>query len=653
MEKYQTLKYMNMINNNKALNYFLLIWLLIVSCSTSKNANGQQSVSKKAQSLFNEGLKFQSYGEYEQAINLFKQSIKKAPKFLNAYDALANTYQKNNQLINSKNTYLKLLSLKSDHFFGLYELGNIYFDLGNLDSSEFYYRRFLRMNSSNDKYAQNAQLNLRNINFSRDAFKNPVNVNPVNMGSSINSKDQEYSPAFAIDEKTIYITKRMGNLSDNRPNEDLYFAELNDKSWDKVKDIGPPINTIENEGAFSISSDGNYIFFTSCSRNGGKGQCDIWLTSKKNNRWDEPKNLQSPINTKYWESQPSISSDGRMLYFSSDRPGGYGGTDIWVSEFSNSGWSAPKNLGPTVNTSKDEQFPFIHSDNRTLYFSSNGHPGLGKSDLYLTRKDVKLNWETPINMGYPINSRGQDWNLVVARDGKTAYFSSDQLKGFGGLDIYTFQLPEKLQAEKVSYLRGYVRDAITKQPLSANVELSPINGEPTTLTYAKPGTGMFLVPLKTNMKYALTIDKDGYLFYTEFYNMPAIQRDQPIELFIDLEKIELGNSVVLKNIFFDTDKSDIKDESKQELEKLIDFLSENNSIRIEISGHTDNVGDSKHNMVLSENRAKSVCDFLTNNGIEKSRLTYKGFGDTQPIKQNNTDENRAKNRRTEFKIIQT
>lgn len=653
MEKYQTLKYMNMINNNKALNYFLLIWLLIVSCSTSKNANGQQSVSKKAQSLFNEGLKFQSYGEYEQAINLFKQSIKKAPKFLNAYDALANTYQKNNQLINSKNTYLKLLSLKSDHFFGLYELGNIYFDLGNLDSSEFYYRRFLRMNSSNDKYAQNAQLNLRNINFSRDAFKNPVNVNPVNMGSSINSKDQEYSPAFAIDEKTIYITKRMGNLSDNRPNEDLYFAELNDESWDKVKDIGPPINTIENEGAFSISSDGNYIFFTSCSRNGGKGQCDIWLTSKKNNRWDEPKNLQSPINTKYWESQPSISSDGRMLYFSSDRPGGYGGTDIWVSEFSISGWSAPKNLGPTVNTSKDEQFPFIHSDNRTLYFSSNGHPGLGKSDLYLTRKDVKLNWETPINMGYPINSRGQDWNLVVARDGKTAYFSSDQLKGFGGLDIYTFQLPEKLQAEKVSYLRGYVRDAITKQPLSANVELSPINGEPTTLTYAKPGTGMFLVPLKTNMKYALTIDKDGYLFYTEFYNMPAIQRDQPIELFIDLEKIELGNSVVLKNIFFDTDKSDIKDESKQELEKLIDFLSENNSIRIEISGHTDNVGDSKHNMVLSENRAKSVCDFLTNNGIEKSRLTYKGFGDTQPIKQNNTDENRAKNRRTEFKIIQT
>lgn len=642
-----------MINNNKALNYFLLIWLLIVSCSTSKNANGQQSVSKKAQSLFNEGLKFQSYGEYEQAINLFKQSIKKAPKFLNAYDALANTYQKDNQLINSKNTYLKLLSLKSDHFFGLYELGNIYFDLGNLDSSEFYYRRFLRMNSSNDKYAQNAQLNLRNINFSRDAFKNPVKVNPVNMGSSINSENQEYSPAFAIDEKTIYITKRMGNLSDNRPNEDLYFAELNDESWDKVKDIGPPINTIENEGAFSISSDGNYIFFTSCSRNGGKGQCDIWLTSKKNNRWDEPKNLQSPINTKYWESQPSISSDGRMLYFSSDRPGGYGGTDIWVSEFSISGWSAPKNLGPTVNTSKDEQFPFIHSDNRTLYFSSNGHPGLGKSDLYLTRKDVKLNWETPINMGFPINSRGQDWNLVVARDGKTAYFSSDQLKGFGGLDIYTFQLPEKLQAEKVSYLSGYVRDAITKQPLSANVELSPINGEPTTLTYAKPGTGMFLVPLKTNMKYALTIDKDGYLFYTEFYNMPAIQRDQPIELFIDLEKIKLGNSVVLKNIFFDTDKSDIKDESKQELEKLIDFLSENNSIRIEISGHTDNIGDSKHNMVLSENRAKSVCDFLTNNGIEKSRLTYKGFGDTQPIKQNNTDENRAKNRRTEFKIIQT
>ena len=644
---------MNMINNIRTLNYSFIVWIFIVSCSTIKNAEGQQGISKKAQSLFNEGLKLQGYGEYEQAINLFQQSLKKSPGFINAYDALANTYQKNNQLIRAKNAYINLLSIKSDHFYGLYELGNIYFELGLLDSSEYYYKRFLNINESDDKYAQKAQLNMMNIQFSREAINNPVSVTPINMGSTINSKEQEYSPAFAIDEKTIYITKRMGNLSDIRPNEDLYYAELKDSSWEKVKNIGPPINTSENEGAFSISSDGNYIFFTSCSRLGGKGQCDIWITSKNNNRWSEPKNIQAPINTKYWESQPSISSDGRLLYFTSDRPGGYGGTDIWVSEFSSSGWSEPKNLGPSINTSKDEQFPFIHSDNSTLYFSSNGHPGLGKSDLYLSKKVENFKWGEPINLGYPINSRGQDWNLVVARDGKTAYFSSDQLDGFGGLDIYTFQLPKELQADKVNYLRGYVRDAITKKPLSASVELSPINGEASTLTYAKTGTGIFLVPLKTDMQYALTIDKNGYLFHTENFNMPDIRSENAIELFIDLEKIMLGNTVVLNNIFFDTDKYDLKDESKQELNKLLIFLKENRNIKIEISGHTDNIGDSKHNMILSENRAKSVCDYLISNSIDKSRLTYKGYGDTRPINDNNTKQNRAKNRRTEFKVIET
>lgn len=644
---------MNMINNKWTFNCFVIVCIIFASCATTKNAEGQQKVPKKAQSLFNEGLKMQGYGEYQEAIELFKQSIKKAPGFINAYDALANTYQKNNQLKKSKNTYLKLITLNHDHFYGLYELGNIYFELGELDSSEYYYQRFLGVNKSNDKYAQNTRLNISNIQFSRDAINNPTDVTPINLGSNINSNDQEYSPAFAIDEKTIYITKRMGDLSDTRPNEDLYFATLNNKKWGKVKNIGSPINTIENEGAFSVSSDGNYIFFTSCSRLGGKGQCDIWITSQKNNRWSEPQNLQSPINTKYWESQPSITSDGRKLYFTSDRPGGYGGTDIWVSEFSNKGWSEPKNLGPSVNTTKDEQFPFIHADNNTLYFSSNGHPGMGKSDLYLVRKIDENSWESPINLGYPINTQGQDWNLVVARNGKTAYFSSDQLNGLGGLDIYTFELPIKLQAEKVNYLRGYVRDAITKLPLSANVELTPITGESSTITYANQDKGIFLVPLKTNMEYALTIDKNDYLFYSENFNMPNIQTDEPIEIFIDLEKIELGNTVILNNIFFDTDKFELKEESKQELEKLIVFLKENKNIKIEISGHTDNIGDSVHNMNLSKNRAKSVCEYLMDNQIEEKRLTFKGYGDTRPIVENTTKENRAKNRRTEFKIIET
>jgi len=210
---------MNMINNKWTFNCFVIVCIIFASCATTKNAEGQQKVPKKAQSLFNEGLKMQGYGEYQEAIELFKQSIKKAPGFINANDALANTYQKNNQLKKSKNTYLKLITLNHDHFYGLYELGNIYFELGELDSSEYYYQRFLGVNKSNDKYAQNTRLNISNIQFSRDAINNPTDVTPINLGSNINSNDQEYSPAFAIDEKTIYITKRMGDLSDTRPNE--------------------------------------------------------------------------------------------------------------------------------------------------------------------------------------------------------------------------------------------------------------------------------------------------------------------------------------------------------------------------------------------------------------------------------------------------
>ncbi len=630
----------------------LLIFTLH-SCVSIPNALGQERITKKAQSLFDEGLKYQGYGEYKQAILLFQEAIKKAPGFLNAYDALANTYQKNNQMNEAKNTYLQLINLKPDHFFGLYELGHVFFELSNLDSSALYYKLFLDINKSNDKYAKQEELNLINISFSKAAMENPVDVTPINLGPSINTSEQEYSPAFAIDEKTIYITRRIGDLSDTRPNEDIYYSKKIDGNWQKIQSIGPPVNTIENEGAFSVSSDGNYIFFTSCSRSGGKGQCDLWITIQKNNTWSEPLNLQSPINTKYWESQPSISSDGKTLFFTSDRPGGYGGTDIWMAIFGENGWSEPVNLGPNINTSKDEQFPFIHADNQTLYFSSEGHPGMGKSDLFVSYKTADNTWEEPINLGYPINSNGFDWNLIVSRDGKTAYYSSDKIEGNGGLDIYTFELPEFIRAKQVGYLKGLVRDAKTKNPLSASIELTPLRGiNLPIVTYAEDNDGVFLVPLKSNMQYALTIDKKGYLFHSECFNMPQVISGEPIEIYIDLEKIEIGNSVVLNNIFFDTDKYDLKKESMQELDKLLQFLKNNVTTQIEISGHTDNLGSSEHNLELSQNRAQSVYNYLINHAIDSNRIQFKGYGDQKPIVPNNSDENRAKNRRTEFKITQ-
>ena len=399
-------------------------------------------------------------------------------------------------------------------------------------------------------------------------------------------------------------------------------------------------------------TDGNYIFFTSCSRPGGVGQCDIWLTMNKEGIWTDPANLQKPINTKYWESQPSISSNGKMLYFTSDRPGGYGGTDLWVAKFGEKGWEEPTNLGPEINTPKDEQFPFIHSDGVTLYFSSEGHRGMGKSDLFISHLKPDGKWETPRNLGYPINTIGEDWNLVVGRDGETAYYSTDKLPNTqGGMDIYSFKLPKEMQAQRVNYAKGYVRDAKTKKPLGASVILTPMDNSSPTFTFASEKTGVFTVALVANMQYALTIDKPGYLFHSEYFDMPNVETDKPFELYIDLQKIEVGNSIILKNIFFDTDKFDLKPKSTSELEKLYTFLINNGVVKIEISGHTDNVGGSSHNQKLSENRAKSVYTYLINKGIDAGRLTYKGYGDTKPLSDNATEQGRAINRRTEFKII--
>lgn len=627
-------------------------FLIFSACGQTKKATAQNEPSKKSQALFTKGLQQQSLGEYNDAVSSFKAAIKKSPGFLDAYDALAHTFQKAGASDRAVSVYRQLLELKSDHLYALYSLGNIYISNEQIDSAEYYFRTFLKYNKTKDKNTSIAVRNLQNISFMREAIANPMDINPINIGSSINTNEQEYSPAFAIDEQTMYITRRTGDLRDSRPNEDIYFATRNtDGSWNPIKNLGRPINTSDNEGAFSISSDGHYIFFTSCSRRGGKGQCDIWLTIDNDGEWSEPMNLQAPINTRHWESQPSIASNGKTLYFTSDRPGGYGGTDLWKANFGETGWEEPINLGPEINTPFDEQFPFIHSDNNTLYFSSEGHPGMGKSDLFLSRLGPEGNWGSPVNLGHPINTSGYDWNMIVARDGKTALYSSDKMPdGKGGLDIYTFQLPTKLQAQRVSYARGFIRDADTKRPLAASVILTPQSGGVSTNTYADQTDGMFLVPLKADQKYALTIDKDGYLLHSEYFDMPNVDTDKPFEIIIDLKKVKIGKSVVLKNVFFDTDKYELKENSINELQKLIDFMKINPDISIEIGGHTDNVGNKTNNIELSTNRAKSVYNYLVKNGVSSTRLTFQGYGDNNPIESNSTEQGRAINRRTEFKV---
>lgn len=633
---------------------FLLSGLfLMLACAETKVVNGQSSdVPKKAQKLFNDGYNAYKYGEFESAIGYFEEAIRKYPNYIDAYDALAKTYQEQGNYTKAIGQYKKVLELNPSHAFALYELGGIYFKMADIDSSYHFYKLFMAIAPGSDKFTHQAQQRMANIDFARALMQNPKEITPVNIGDGINTIIEEYSPALTIDGNTMFFTSRDSRLPYQRQNEDLYYSELINGSWSSSQPLGPPINTVENEGAFSVSADGRYIFFTACNKSGGVGQCDIWLTMKEGQSWSTPLNLGKIINTRAWESQPSISSDGRYLYFTSNRAGGYGGTDLYVSTFTDTGWSEPENLGPEINTSEDEQFPFIHSDGVTLYFSSEGHLGMGGSDLYISHRMPNQQWSKPINMGYPINTFGNDWNLIVSRDGKKAYYSSDQLsEGRGGMDIYSFDLPSEFQAQKVNYLQGIVIDAKTKQRIGATVELIPLNGDISTNTFAPDKTGEFIVALRANSRYALHVKKAGYLFYSEYFNMPESSADKPFVLTIPLQKIESGNSIVLKNIFFDTDKYNLKDESKVELNKLVEFLKLNNTLKVEIGGHTDNVGLASHNINLSNNRAQAVLRYLVEEGIEAGRLSAKGYGSSQPIDDNATEQGRANNRRTEFKII--
>ncbi len=643
-----------MIKTIKAKGIILLSLLFLLACAETKIVNGQNTdgVPKKAQKLFNEAYTAYQYGEFSKAEALFKEAIAKFPAYIDAHDALGKTYQEQGKYELAIASYRQVLEIQSNHIFSLYELGGIYFQLNNIDSSAFFYNRFLQSAPGSDKYTDQAKLRLANISFARQAMANPSDIRPVNIGSGINSPQEEYSPALTIDGQILYFTYRDSRLPYQQQNEDIYFSRYLDGKWTTAEALGHPINTVENEGAFSVSADGRYIFFTACNKSGGLGQCDIWLTMNEGTNWSKPMNLGKAINSRAWESQPSISSDGRYLYFVSNRAGGYGGTDIYQSTFTDTGWSAPKNLGPDINTSLDEQFPFIHSDGRTLYFSSLGHLGMGGSDLFISHLKPDGNWTKPKNLGYPINSLGNDWNLIVSRDGATSFYSSDQLSdGIGGMDIYTFQLPQEFQAQKVNYLKGIVIDAKTKQRIGANVELIPLNGDISTNTFAPDKTGEFLVALRPNSQYALHVQKEGYLFYSENFDMPETSADEPFVLTIPLKKLEIGNSIVLKNIFFDTDKYELKEESKIELQKLVTFMTKNPSLRIEIGGHTDNVGLVNHNQLLSENRAKAVMNYLISEGIDQTRLSYKGYGSSTPIATNETAEGRSQNRRTEFIII--
>lgn len=630
----------------KAVVLSFLLFLFSVAVYAQENrysTTNEQAIKHFA--LAHEAL---DENDYEQAVAQLQQAIGIDSKFIEAHLQLGDILRIIKHYKDAIEQYKAVIELNPDFSRALYlHLGDIEISEAQYEQAQTHLNKYLTYPNITDQDAFRAKKLLKDCEFAIEAVKQPVPFKPINMGPEINTADDEYLPVATADESELIFTRKISN------NEDFYKSIKVDGKWQTATYLSSNINTPQyNEGAQSISQDGKYLFFTGCNRPDGLGRCDIYVAKKESDDWGKPYDLQPPVNTPGWESQPSISSDGRTLYFVSNRKGGYGGYDIWKSTVTDKGWSEPENLGPNINTAFDEQSPFIHADDSTLYFCSDGWPGMGGKDLFVSHLGKDGKWGKPVNVGYPINSSGDENGLTVTATGQYAFFASNKLNGYGGYDIYTFELPESDRPHLVTYVKGIVTDAKTHRPLDAAVEIIDLEkNSPVYQDYSSPEKGDFLATLTAGKNYGLNVSKNGYLFYSANFSLIGVKAKEPYNLNIELSPIEVGNKVVLNNIFFDTNKFDLKPDSKAELEKLLEFLAQNPSIRIEISGHTDNVGNMQSNQVLSENRAKAVYNYIVAAGVNPQRLLYKGYGQTQPIVPNTSDENRAKNRRTEFKIL--
>jgi outer membrane protein OmpA-like peptidoglycan-associated protein/tetratricopeptide (TPR) repeat protein len=642
---------MNLSSLYTRFSIFILSVLLTVNIAHAQWYDPEK-VSKKATGFYQTAFEEFKEGKFTESLADLDAALKADPKFLDVYAARADMYARMKKYPESVNDYIALF--EKDTVFAKDFLLPYSVSLAGAGNFE----KALQMT---DKYLANANLNPQNrkagtvrkssYEFALQYEKNhPTKnyvFNPVNMGDGINTTDLEYLPSLTVDGNKMIFNRRINN------DEDFYESDKVNGVWQTAKPVAGKLNTNFNEGAQNISQDGEWLIFTGCNYPEGMGSCDLYISYKnKNGEWSEAENMGRTINSESWESAPSLSPDKRDLYFSSNRPGGFGGSDIWVSHRAADGkWERPENLGATINTSGDDGTPFIHADNQTLYFNSNGHAGYGMSDIYVVRKNESGKWQEPENLGYPINTIDEEGSLVVSADGKTAFYASDKGNYKNKLDLYTFDLRDDIRALKTLWVKGKIYDKKTNAGLPSTVELATIDSGYVLSKLQADEDGNYLTTLPAGKNYSFTVNRKGYLFYSENFEMAGTVSDSPMVVNIALQPIEKGASIVLKNIFFESKKFDLQTISNPELDKVVAILKENPGVTILISGYTDNVGKPADNLLLSVNRAKSVVTYLQSKGIDPKRLSGKGFGEANPIAPNTTEEGRALNRRTELTIL--
>lgn len=610
-------------------------------------------VHKKAVAMYEKALAAAANGNYKESLPFLYNALQYDKRYLEAYLSIAGIYGELKQYDSAIHNYEMAKEIDS-LFFQDY---NLPYSINLAGKGEFRkaysaVQSFLSLPGLNEKSRKAGEYRQKCYAFAIEyEANNPdkeYKFEPQNLGDGINTAFSEYYPTITIDGSKLIFTRKV-----NYFNEDFFESYYQQNAWGKPSTLPGEINTNLNEGALTISQDGQWLIFTGCNFPDGYGSCDLYISYLTTDGWSAPQNLGSRINTEFWESAPSLSPDKRDLYFASRRPDGYGGIDIYVSHrLPNGKWSEPENLGPEINTVGDESTPFMHADNQTLYFTSNGHIGYGGDDLFLTKKGTKDNtWSKPRNLGYPINTIQHEGSLVIAADGRTAYYSSDRSDSRGGLDLYTFQLRRDIRPLRTLWVKGKVFDRKTGKGLPSGVELIDLASQNVISKVQTDETGNYLITLPVGRDYAFNVNRRGYLFFSENFLLKEKEPDSTYNIDIALQPIEPDATIVLKNIFFDFNQYNLKPESQVELDKVVQLMKDNPTLRIQINGHTDNVGKPADNLRLSENRAKEVVAYLTQKGIQPERLSFKGFGATQPMVDNTTEENRARNRRTELKVV--
>ena len=642
----------------------LLALLILFSCNPSKSVAQATTSNKKAQKLYATAQAFYQKMELSLAEETLLKALERDSNFVEARTLLAYVYIDSRQEEKAKASFKKAITtnptaIPNNFFF----LGELELKDGNYAPAKKYLTQFTRGKGVNPKLITRANNQLDNINFALRAKENPYPFSPINLGAAINSEHSEYFPSITVDEKTLLFTRRLpAPRSPVKFNEDFYIAYKENGEWKKAQNMGPPINSEINEGAPSLAANGQLMIYAACEIFGnygggklGKGSCDLFYSVKNDQVWTTPINLGALINTNNWETQPSFSADGKSLYFVKGRKGMQQMQDgnIFVTKLQTDGsWSKPTPLNGNINTKGNEESVLIHPDGKTLYFSSDGHIGMGGLDIFMSKLDDKGEWGEAVNLGYPINTHKNENSLLVSPNGKIAIFASDRAGGFGELDLYQFDLPQNFAPNKVTYFSGKIYDSKSKKPLGTRFELVDLEtGEVAVEAFSDNTTGNFLVTLPTGKNYALNSSKNGYMLYSENFSLIDYNEDKPFIQNVPLNPILSGEKIILKNIFFETAKYDLKQQSKVELDKLVAFLTKNKNLTIEIGGHTDSDGNPQLNLTLSKNRANSVKEYLVEHGIPSERLRSKGYGSKEPIADNESATGKAKNRRTEFKIL--